>query len=301
MSQKISKLNKLGATFKPSKKEPKFTIGKPKQETSSDSDDDYENSIFQPNTPAETSLLYGTDSSSSFDKNDLFIERGIELTEQSHLDEPIIDSKSDTFLPSVGIVMGASSDTLDLNKGTSEQRDKINQENASQLNVVQLSSIMQNVSIQAAPEIQINWEEAAKQPPSNLKLDKKFSHSSGEVDANEHTEIFDPNSIYVAGETRFEKRCNSEQDVTLNISQSQSESALKSRLTNLASPVTSATKELVLTPFSKLAKGVQTLGANLDPRKMSISAARNISEREYEEHRKLQEKWRNCKTRLIAL
>lgn len=299
MSQQFSKLNKLGATFKQSKKAPKFTIGKAKPETSSESDDDYEESIFQPNIHAVSPFKYGTDSSSSIEKNESFIEEGIEVTEQLMVDEQMLDTKVDAFLPSVGIVMGSTNEQKELPQGTLEQRDDMKiSKNASVMNNVQLSSIMNNVTLQNAPEIQIN-SDGNKLQSNNLKLDRKFSHSSGEVDMNDDTHNAD--SIYVAGEGKLMKNYGSERDVSLNISQSQSESALKSKLTNLTSPVTSATKDLVLTPFSKFAKGVQNLGANLDPRKMSSITVRNITEREYEEHRKLQEKWRNCKSRLIAL
>lgn len=91
-------------------------------------------------------------------------------------------------------------------------------------------------------------------------------------------------------------------DMSLNISQSQSESALKNKLQNLTSPVANVTKDLVLSPFSKLAKGMQNLGANLDVRKLSVSGgSKQINGRELEEQRKLQEKWKDCKTRLITL
>lgn len=299
MTQQFSKLNKLGATFKQSKKTPKFTIGKSKAETSSESEDDYEESIFQPNVHEASSFKYGTDSSSSVERNYSFIEQGVEVTEQLKVDEQLLDTKADTFLPSVGIVMGSTNEQIELPQCTLEQRDDMKiSKNASVVNNVQLSSIMDNVSIQNAPEIQIN-SDGNKLQANNLKLDRKFSHSSGEVDMNDV--VHNPDSIYVGGEGKLNKNFGSERDVSLNISQSQSESALKSKLTNLASPVTSVTKDLVLTPFSKFAKGVQNLGANLDPRKMSSVGVRNISEREYEEHRKLQEKWRNCKSRLIAL
>lgn len=175
-----------------------------------------------------------------------------------------------------------------------------------QVNDVQLTTIMQNASIaNPTPDIQINSENVKSfdasntklQPPHTLKLDRKHSHSSGEVDmTNPSEETLNPNV-----ETKFEKRSNSEQDMTLNISQSQSESAIKNKLQNITSPMANVTKGLVLSPFSKLAKGVQSLGANLDPRKMTSAGVRTISEREYEEHRKLQEKWHSCNTRLIAL
>ncbi|XP_008198080.1 phosphatidylinositide phosphatase SAC2 isoform X1 [Tribolium castaneum] len=268
MTQQFSKLNKIGSTFKKSKlKKANFTIGTNK-ESSSDTDDDYENSIFQPNASTESgSLHFATDSSSSTSH----VEEGVEATE-------------DTFLPSVGIVMGNTGDAVEL---TLEQKQNLlTREDSSQVDNVQLSSIMQ-ISLQnPAPEIQINSEGFdKKQPPNTLKLDKKFSHSSGEVDESDSKPA-----------ERFDKRSNSDYDVALNISQSQSESALKNRLSNVASPVASA-KDL-FSPLSKFAKGVQNLGANLDPRKLGQV---RVSEREMEEHRKLQEKWQNSKTRLIAL
>lgn len=269
MTQQFSKLNKIGNTFKKSKfKRANFTIGTNK-ESSSDSDDDYENSIFQPNVSTESgSLHFATDSSSS-DR----VEEAVEATE-------------DTFLPGVGIVMGNTNESIE---ATLEQKQNLlTREDSSQVNNVQLSSIMENVSLQnPTPEIQINSEGFdKKQPPNTLKLDKKFSHSSGEVDESDSKPV-----------ERFDKRSNSDYDVALNISQSQSESALKNKLSNIASPVSSA-KDLVFSPLSKFAKGMQNLGANLDPRKLGQV---RVSEREMEEHRKLQEKWQNSKTRLIAL
>lgn len=91
--------------------------------------------------------------------------------------------------------------------------------------------------------------------------------------------------------------------MSLSISQSQSESALKNKLQNLTSPVANVTKDLVLSPFSKLAKGMQNLGANLDVRKLSVSGGKQFGGRGEleEEQRKVQEKWKDCKTRLIML
>lgn len=301
MTQQFSKLNKLSTPFKQNRsKHAKFSIGlKLKPDSSSESEEEYENSIFQPNISVESggSLQYATDSSSSNDKS---VEQGIELTENSLLaDSKVADNKNavDTFLPSVGIVMSSKGDVLDnVNKNTLEAKENmLSFDDSSQVDNVQLSSIMENVSIQN-PEIQISSEDAKLQPPGSLKIDHKLSHSSGEVDITEpETTNTQSNAI------RLEKRSNSQYDISLNISQSQSESALKNKLTNLTSPVASVTKDLVLSPFSKLAKGMQNLGANLDPRKLSIGGVRQITEKELEEHRNMQEKWRDCKTRLVAL
>ncbi|KAJ8983828.1 hypothetical protein NQ317_008954 [Molorchus minor] len=86
------------------------------------------------------------------------------------------------------------------------------------------------------------------------------------------------------------ERSSSDYEIQLNISQSLSESALKTKFSSINSPVAAATKDLVLSPFSKLAKGVQSFGANLDPRKLS-GQLRQVTEKEMEDHKKLQETW----------
>lgn len=118
-------------------------------------------------------------------------------------------------------------------------------------------------------------------------MDQKHSHSSSEID--------DSNSII---EHKHIDRSSSDYEIPKNISQSQSDSGLKQRLVSVASPVSTA-KEL-FSPLSKFAKGVQTFGANLDPRKLS-GQVRQVTLKDMEEHKKLQEKWANSKCRLIAL
>ncbi|CAG5014048.1 unnamed protein product [Parnassius apollo] len=143
------------------------------------------------------------------------------------------------------------------------------------------------------PEIQVDPDQTKPTPPNSLLLSQKLSHSSSDINYDDEQSAQDGVNYHV--------RSNSQHEITLNITQSHSESALR-QLKNIASPVSSATKEMVLSPFSKLAKGVQTLGANLDPRKIKASSSvKQISEQQYEEHRKLQEKWYGCNTRLIAL
>lgn len=291
--------------------QPKFVVGKSeKSESSSESEDEYENSIFQPNVAIEaTSMHYSTDNSgNSTDKNDSYIEEGVELTENTNLFETgVLDPITiDTYLPGVGIVMGATNETAETPTAP------VDVGNTSNVDNVRLSSVVHTISIKntdinvlnSTPAIHINEEETKVCPPTTLKLNRKLSRSSSDIDnMTENKKDFgiDPNSIYVAGDCHFDKRSNSEQDITLNISQSQSESALKNKLVNLTSPVATVTKDLVLNPFSKLAKGVQNFGSNLDPRKFSMGGIRHISERELEEHRQMQEKWRQCNTRLIAL
>ncbi|XP_022917953.1 phosphatidylinositide phosphatase SAC2 isoform X2 [Onthophagus taurus] len=277
MSHQFSKLNKFGPSFK---KQPKFEIGHPKQnETSSESDEEYDDNIFQPKE------VVGTACSSPYDAFPGFqnIEQGVEITEDSQIIDAKLTEVPDSHIPGVGILMGSS----DAQSSSLEKKAKeLSFDNSKQL-----------ISSNKTPEIHIS-EETEKRP-TNLKLDRKLSHSSGEVENSEYVDQSYPEPIsgYMGGECKFEKRSNSEQDITLNISQSQSESALKNKLTNLTSPVANVTKGLV-SPLTKLAKGVQNLGANLDPRKMGV---KHVTEKELEEHRMLLEKWKNSRTRLIAL
>lgn len=165
---------------------------------------------------------------------------------------------------------------------------------------MQLSSVIQNVTLQN-PEIHVSSEgdSTTKQQLQQPKTTEqhKLSHSCGEMgnsDPTTTTTTIQSSAI----------RSTSATDMCLNISQSQSESALKNKLQNLTSPVAIiVTKDLVLSPFSKLAKGMQNLGANLDVRKLSVSGGgsggggggRQIDLEE------IQEKWKDCKTRLIML
>lgn len=179
-------------------------------------------------------------------------------------------------------------------EGVLENRHNLlNRVDSSQLHDLQLSSIMQNVTIDTeilTPEIRINSSTtnsstSKRTPPNTLTLEKKnISRSSGDVDDNNA-----PSDILNIEMVKNEVQQSS-------ISQSQSESALKS----IVSPIGNATKEMVLSPFTKLAKGVQNIGANLDPRKLG-GQVRYVSERDMEEHRQLQEKWQHSKCRLIAL
>ena len=163
-------------------------------------------------------------------------------------------------------------------------------------------------------------------PPNTLQLVRKLSLSSdhvGKSQGNRGEEgkdvkgqgdkimgsssknaLTDQSGHFVEGQ-----KSSSVQDLSLNITSSQSESAIKairSGLTNVITSPAAATKDLVLSPLSKFAKGMQNLGANLDPRKLKAGSGTGVgrhvvSEHQIEEHRKLQEKWKNCRTRLIAL
>lgn len=116
-----------------------------------------------------------------------------------------------------------------------------------------------NMESSRTPEIHVDGAYAKPAPPNSLLLSQKLSHSSNELN-------FDDSQ---SEGVNFHVRSNSQHEITLNIAQSHSESALR-QFKNIASPVGSATKDMVLSPLTKLAKGVQNLGANLDPRKIKV-------------------------------
>ncbi|XP_039315559.1 uncharacterized protein LOC113005917 isoform X2 [Solenopsis invicta] len=72
-------------------------------------------------------------------------------------------------------------------------------------------------------------------------------------------------------------------------------------IASVTSLIVSIAKDILL-PFSKLAKDVQTLDANLDPKKLKTSdIMQNLLEHRMKEHCKLQERWASCQSKLVAL
>ncbi|XP_012262086.2 phosphatidylinositide phosphatase SAC2 isoform X2 [Athalia rosae] len=337
MTEQFSKLNKLGHSFNTkrpldvpkrleekfgeSHSKPVFTVGnrdiegnsnrKSSNSSSEEEDENLENSQMQ------------------FEKGDRVFVRDQRLPE--------------AYMPTVGIVMGVKSETgIDVGaKGHGNQMtndtltravqsatyfneiiekepatDRLNTISAPKSGTSTLSPSPQKTAA-TTPEITIHdvAESSADDnekiaPPNSLNLSKNISHSSGEVDNN----VQNSNSHTVSNDDNYnrqtdKKRSNSDQDLALNITSSQSESALKSirsniaNITNVTSPVTVSAKD-ILSPFSKFAKGVQTLGANLDPRKLKPGQAglpRNLSDHHLEQRQKLEEEWGKCKSKLIAL
>lgn len=273
MTQQFFKLNKIGNKLKPQRpKQLDLSTTNPNgNDESTSSDDDVDCSIFQPDEEQGRCPIFTLNTSSSECKSS--IECGEEALE---LNKTLRDKNdADSFLPGVGIVMGGS--FVEHNLDLDEKFNLLADVGASNVNNIQLTSIMQNVNI-PKPEILINFDGDDKKKTSS---DKTLSNSYSEAEKPQD---------YVS----LEKRSNSEYEVNLNISQSLSESALKNKITSITSPVSQA-----FSPFSKLAKGVQNLGANLD-KKLS-GQMRQVLEKDMEEHRKLKEKWSNCKSRLVAL
>jgi len=321
MSEQFSKLNKLSQSFSAKKpidlaksisgksaeklSKPVFTVG---------------NRDISGNMK-EKSISSNSSSEENIEMTHVHIEKLANFSHDKHLME--------AYTPSIGIIMGVKNTNVidgdicesDINMEFSKHN--MNSDSKAEVAIDALHLIAQtgsNTSIistspqkttATTPEITVydtadnlEGEKERMISPSTLTLSKNISHSMGHVD-NKALSIGIKN-ITLQTDNRLDekKRSASEQDLTLNITSSQSESALKSIKENIASvtsPVASTAKDILL-PFSKLAKGVQTLGANLDPRKLKTGhIMRNLSEHHMEERQKLQEKWCNCQSRLIAL
>ncbi|XP_034939249.1 LOW QUALITY PROTEIN: phosphatidylinositide phosphatase SAC2 [Chelonus insularis] len=278
MSEQFNKLNKLSHTFSN------------KKSSSSNAEKKSSNIKEQENTTKAifTMGTFDPDSTSkSFDQSD-------------------IHDDGDT-IAGIPIHFGIQDNIVDENFKNNLKSSEDNCDNSAIdcLNFIASESQVGNIP---NPEITVSMgtdekpEKEKIQPPSTLNLIKNISHSSSEVDDKSMT-----NNYMSVDTPRDTKRSNSEHDLTKNnIKSSQSESAIKSiktNITNVASPVATTAKE-ILSPFSKFAKGVQTFGANLDPRKLKpnqISLTKTLSDHHLEQREKLIEQWQNCRSTLIAL
>lgn len=140
VTQQFSKLNRFGAPFNSKKSKvvsAKFSVGK-KPDSSSDSEDDYETSIFQPSPSSDRgSQAFST-----------YVEEGTEAIEEPSLyQNPLPEAKDDAFLPSVGIVMSSETTTdmglIGVQASGKSQLDEFNVDN------FRLATVMQT----APPEI----------------------------------------------------------------------------------------------------------------------------------------------------
>ncbi|XP_051157646.1 phosphatidylinositide phosphatase SAC2 isoform X2 [Leptopilina boulardi] len=228
------------------------------------------------------------------------------------------------YTPVIGIIMGVKNEVVIENGQQNESQidhsitsneNNISNKSKQHLDGLSLISHSQSGSnvlyscdgskLATTPEITIQGVEPAYEVSSmSLNLPKNISHSSGEVDGQVISTVTSLKSALLQADNKLDKkRSTSEQDLILSISSSQSESALKSMKSDITSPATAAAKDL-FSPFTKLAKGVQNLGANLDPRKLKsgqLGMTRNLSDHHLEQRQKLQERWVKCKSKLIAL
>lgn len=262
-------------------------------------------------------------SSSSEDENVEIPPVPLEKPENFSHDKNLMEA----YTPSIGIIMGVkNADVVETDDNNKNQNLSMRPNNLPDQNsnvglllpetgsgTSSLSASSQKttattpeITIQSATEYLNDDKERMVLPSTLLNLSRNISHSAGEVDEKTILGNMNTNNLQTENSIQDKKRSTSEQDLTLNITSSQSESALKSiktNITNVTSPVASTTKD-ILSPFSKFAKGVQTLGANLDPRKLKtgqVGLLRNLSDHHIEERQKLQERWGSCRSKLIAL
>ncbi|XP_046823028.1 phosphatidylinositide phosphatase SAC2 isoform X2 [Vespa crabro] len=325
MSEQFSKLNKLSHSFSTKKPidlartiksrksitslKPTFTVG----------DRDISGNISKKRSD--------TSSSSDEDENIEMTHIHTEQTKNFSHDKKLMEAYS----PSIGIIMGIKDSDI-VNNSASDNylaQADIDKDNELSSNIKKselylmpqsesgssLSASPQKTTA-TTPEITIqdvadflSEEKDRMMHPTSLSLSKNISQSTGKVDSKvnlNNLNNLNSSTLLIDNKLQDKKRSTSEQDLTLNITSSQSESALKSiksSITDVTSPVAATAKD-ILSPFSKFAKGVQTLGANLDPRKLKSSQmglTRNLSDHHLEERQKLQEKWGSCKSTLIAL
>jgi len=320
MSEQFSKLNKLSQSFSAKKpidlaksisgrsaeklSKPVFTVG---------------NRDISGNVKEKS--ISNSSSEENIEMTHIHVEKPANFSHDKHLME--------AYTPSIGIIMGVKNTNVmdgnicetDVNVELSRHNMKFSDSKAEvaidALHLIpqtgsstSIISTSPHKTTATTPEITVydtgdnlDGERERMISPSTLMLSKNISHSMGHVD-NKALLIGVKNITLQDNRLDEKKRSASEQDLTLNITSSQSESALKSIKENIASvtsPVASTAKDILL-PFSKFAKGVQTLGANLDPRKLKTGhIMRHLSEHHIEERQKLQEKWSTCQSRLIAL
>lgn len=297
MTEQFSKLNKLSHSF--NAKRPIDAVGKKQEGDSPKPVFTLGNRDIEGNTNNRKS----SDSSSEdeaqirFDEPDQTFERPQMLPE--------------AYLPTVGIVMGVKNESI-VDSGV-KGLPRVTQSATYTGELGEKAPPVDRPSIASTtPEITIEGVEDKEKiaPPSTLNLPKNISHSSGEVDNSKQESLKGSVMLDEDSYNRLSEkmRSNSEKELTLNITSSQSESALKSigsnivNITSVTSPVTVSAN--ILSPFSKFAKGVQILGANLDPRKLKpgqTGITRNLSDQHLEQRQKLQERWGKCKSKLIAL
>lgn len=159
-------------------------------------------------------------------------------------------------------------------------------------------------------------ESALNKDPAAVSTDAELSNPEIVVDK---ASIFSINDSSNENLTKMEKshssdgvdtlilkeqigRSSSDKDLSLNLSTSSHE---ENTFRSLKSGFASATTALVSpsSPLSKLAKGMQNLGSNLDPRKLRNAERPAADSFQICENVKVKEKWSatKCRSKLIAL
>ncbi|XP_062536604.1 phosphatidylinositide phosphatase SAC2 isoform X5 [Armigeres subalbatus] len=175
------------------------------------------------------------------------------------------------FLPSVGIVMGGPGSGGGEENAAAMLIDKDSfAKMSSDVSTMSISSVTDHINMPAGM-LECASPIRGRSPTPEIRVD------GGATEAGERA--------------NFEGRPG--KDLSLNLTGNQSENAFK-QLKKLTSPL------------SNIGKGLQSLSANFDPRKISVKTpvlpARNL-ETQTAEIRKLEEKWdkAQCRSKLIAL
>lgn len=252
MSEQFSKLNKLSHSFSTRKPiDIARSIGRKSEEPSKPTF-----TVGSRDISGNVQGKHGSGSSSSDDEDVDIPPVPLEKPENFSHDKNLMEA----YTPSIGIIMGVkNTDVIEPHENNEEQNlsiqpNKLFEQNSDReaLHVPQSGSGTSTVSAspQKTPEITIqNMTEDKERllPPSTLNLFRNISHSTGEVDSKIALSNINGNKLQTENRLQDKKRSTSEQDLSLNITSSQSESALKSiktNITNVTSPVASTAKDI---------------------------------------------------------
>lgn len=204
--------------------------------------------------------------------------------------------KDSDFLPSVGIVMAGNDSSP---SAVDTPAVKVLGSNVHTMSISSVTDVKTPVRM-----LQCNSPARSRSPNPEIRVEGEEGNdlpSQGQNTVKYSTSASDLKDPKQQSSSVGASKSSLTRDLTLNLSSSQSENALK-QFKNLTSP------------FSKIAKGVQSIGANLDPRKIAAKSGAILSpttsssssqpeppREDYAE--KLQMLWAesNCKTKLIAL
>lgn len=215
--------------------------------------------------------------------------------------------KDSNFLASVGIVMAGKDSNTVANPaetaGILENKDNL-AKMSSDVCTMSISSVTDNITMpprllqcetpktprsrSPAPQIRVDKSEPSE-PGDDSDQTNRFTPKHSSSVGSSSSDVSDRASLSASPANKA-----SAKDLTLNLTTSHSDNAIK-QLKNLTSP------------FSKIAKGVQNISANLDPRKIAGQSKTVLSPSSAEPHedykQKLEQMWvdSGCKTKLVAL
>nr|XP_018902159.1 PREDICTED: phosphatidylinositide phosphatase SAC2 isoform X3 [Bemisia tabaci] len=296
MSQGFSKLNRLGQSFK-SRTKPKVEMSPSKLSNTAES--------------AEIS------SEEEELASDAKLEAVSNIGRSSGGKEPL--HRVDFYLPSVGLLIScqqihfiqpkeSSVSESVVTVGLSKVCDQ-NKVHGKYPFLHSRTDLVLNVgpahsSVSKAPDIVISSTCDKSDLVDSSYMNSLFSRSSEVLSLNQGTSV--SSSSVLSKKDSSIVRSSSEKDLVMNIKQSHSETTLRNLKFSFSS-VASTAISIPSSPFSRFARGVQSLSSNLDPRKLKASTQEKVSPvlspDEVVQNQVLIEKWvrHNCRSKLIAL